>query len=156
MARSDMSNLEWNFVKVLLPNKTRGVKRVDDRRVINGILFALRTGIPWRDMPEQYGPWSTIYNRFNRWSKAGIWDEIFDAVVDSRNVDAVMVEATSIRAHPSAAKLKKTDKRRRLGRSRGELGTKIHPTCGATLPVGMRDIEPRKEDDGFDGAFLSP
>ena len=66
MARSDMSDLEWNFVKVLLPNKPRGVKRVDDRRVINGIFFALRTGIPWRDMPEQYGPWSTIYNRFNR------------------------------------------------------------------------------------------
>ena len=66
MARSDMSDLEWNFVKVLLPNKPPGVKRVDDRRVINGIFFALRTGIPWRDMPEQYGPWSTIYNRFNR------------------------------------------------------------------------------------------
>ena len=60
MARSYMSDLEWNFVKVLLPNKPRGVKRVDDRRVINGFFFALRTGIPWRDMPEQYGTWSTI------------------------------------------------------------------------------------------------
>ena len=107
MARSDMSDLEWNFVKVLLPNKARGVKRVDDRRVINGTFFAPRTGIPSRDIPEQYGSWSTIYNRFNRWSKAGIWDRIFDAVVDSHNVDAVMVDATSIRAHPSAAKLKK-------------------------------------------------
>ena len=76
MARSDMRDFEWDFIKKLLPNKSRGVKRVDDRRVINGILFALRTGIPWRDMPEQYGPWSTIYNRFNRWSKAGIWDKI--------------------------------------------------------------------------------
>ena len=70
-------------------------------------------------------PWSTIYNRFNRWSKAGIWDKIFDAIVDSHNVDTVMVDATSIRAHPSAAKLKKNDKRRCLGRSRGGLGTKI-------------------------------
>ena len=76
MTRSDMRDFEWNFIKKLLPNKPRGVKRVDDRRVINGILYALRTGIPWRDMPEQYGPWSTIYNRFNRWSKAGIWDKI--------------------------------------------------------------------------------
>ena len=107
MARSDMSDLEWNFVKVLLPNKPRGVNRVDGRLVINGILYALRTDIPWRDMREQYGPWSTIYNRFNRWSKAGIWDKIFDAIVDSHNVDTVMVDATSIRAHPSAAKLKK-------------------------------------------------
>ena len=70
MARSDMRDFEWDFIEKLLPNKSRGVKRVDDRRVINGILYALRTGIPWRDMPEQYGPWSTIYNRFNRWSKA--------------------------------------------------------------------------------------
>ena len=66
--------------------------------------------------------------RFNRWSKAGIWDKIFDAVVDSHNVDTVMVDTTSIRAHPSAAKLKKTDKRRCPGRSRGGLGTKIHAT----------------------------
>ena len=120
--------VEWAFIKALLPNKSRGVKRVDDRRVVNGLFYALRTGIPWRDMPEQYGPWSTIYNRFNRWSKAGIWDMISDAIVDSHNADTVMVDATSIRAHPSAAKLKKTDKRRCLGRSRGGLGTKIHVT----------------------------
>ena len=81
MARSDMSDFGWNFVKVLLPNKPRGVKRVDDRCVIKGILFALRTGIPWRDMAERNGPWSTIYNRFNRWSKAGIWNMIFDGSV---------------------------------------------------------------------------
>ena len=55
MTRSDMRDFECNFIKELLPNKPRGVKRVDDRRVINGILYALRTGIPWRDMPEQYG-----------------------------------------------------------------------------------------------------
>ena len=126
MTRSDMSDLEWNFVKVLLPNTPRDVKRVDDRRVINGILFALRAGIPWRNMPDQYGPWSTIYDRFNRWSKTGIWNTIFDAIVDSHNVDTVMVDATSIRDHPSAAKLKKADKRRCQGRSRGGLGTIVH------------------------------
>ena len=126
MARSDMRDFEWNFIETLLPNNSRGVKRVDDRRVINGILYALRTGIPWQDMPEQYGPWSTIYNRLNRWSKTGIWDKIFEAIVDSHNTDTVMVDSTSIRAHPSTAKLKKTDKRRCLGRSRGGLGTKIH------------------------------
>ena len=74
---------------------------------VNGIFFALRTGIPWRDMPDQYGSWSTIYNRFNRWSKSGMWDMISDAIMDSHNVGIVMVDATSIRDHPSAAKLKK-------------------------------------------------
>ena len=57
-------------------NKSRDVKRVDDRRVINGIFYALRVGCPWRDLPDQYGPYTTVYNRFNRWSQAGIWDKI--------------------------------------------------------------------------------
>ena len=147
MARSDMRDFEWDFIEKLLPNKSRGVKRVDDRRVINGILYALRTGIPWRDMPEQYGPWSTIYNRFNRWSKAGIWDMIFEAIVDSHNVDTVMVDSTSVRAHPTAAKLKKTDKRRCLGRSRGGLGTKIHASNNQDgLPLKL-ELTPNQAND---------
>jgi len=60
MARSDLSDLEWEFIKAVLPNNSRGVKRVDDRRVINGIFCVLRTGIPWRDLPDQYGPCTTI------------------------------------------------------------------------------------------------
>ena len=92
MARSDMSDLEWQFIKAVLPNKSRGVKRVDDRRVINGIFYVLRTGIPWRDLPSEYGPYTTIYNCFNRWTYAGVWDRIMEAVADAHNVDAVMVD----------------------------------------------------------------
>ena len=108
MARSDMSDLEWEFIKAVLPNKTRGKKRVDDRRVINGIFYVLRTGIPWADLPEQYGPPTTVYNRFNRWSYAGHWDRIMEAIADAHNVDMVMVDGTSVRAHHSATTLKKT------------------------------------------------
>ena len=107
MARSDMSDLEWEFIKQVLPNKSRGVKRVDDRRVINGIFYVLRTGIPWADLPEEYGPPTTIYNRFNRWTYAGHWDQIMEAVADAHNVDTVMVDGTSVRAHHSATTLKK-------------------------------------------------
>ena len=107
MARSDMSDLEWEFIKQVLHNKPRGVKRVDDRRVINGIFYVLRTGIPWADLPEQYGPPTTIYNRFNRWSYAGHWDRIMEALADAHNVDMVMVDGTSVRAHHSATTLKK-------------------------------------------------
>ncbi|MBF6309306.1 transposase, partial [Nocardia farcinica] len=82
MSRSDMSDLEWEFIKCVLPNKSRGVPRVDDRRVINGIFYALRVGCPWRDLPSQYGPYTTVYNRFNRWSKAGIWDTVMEAAAD--------------------------------------------------------------------------
>jgi transposase len=70
---------------------------VDDRRVINGIFYVLRTGIPWADLPEQYGPPTTVYNRFNRWSYAGHWDRIMEAIADAHNVDMVMVDGTSVR-----------------------------------------------------------
>ena len=60
----------------LLPNKPRGVPRVDDRRVLNGIFWVLRTGAPWRALPKEFGPPTTCYNRFVRWRKAGVWDRI--------------------------------------------------------------------------------
>ena len=83
MGRYDLTDFEWRVIKPLLPNKPRGVPRVDDRRVLNGILWVLRTGAPWRDLPERYGPYTTCYNRFNRWRKKGIWDRLMDAVVEA-------------------------------------------------------------------------
>lgn len=76
MARYDLTEFEWRTIQPLLPNKPRGVPRVDDRRVLNGIFWVLRSGSPWADVPERYGPPTTIYNRFNRWRKAGIWDRL--------------------------------------------------------------------------------
>jgi len=107
MSRSDMSDFEWQFVNCVLPNKSRGVKRVDDRRVLNGIFYVLRVGCPWRDLPDQYGPYTTVCNRFNRWSKAGIWDDVMEAVADAHNSNVVMIDGTSVRVHHSAATLKK-------------------------------------------------
>ena len=108
MSRFDLSDFEWELIFPLLPQKSRGVKRVDDRRILNGIFFKLRTGIPWRDLPERYGPYTTVYNRFNRWTKAGIWDRLMDAICDYYNHNLVMVDGTSIRVHHSAATVKKT------------------------------------------------
>lgn len=107
MSRFDISEMEWGFIEPVLPNKVRGVPRVDDRRVLNGIFYALRTGCPWRDLPARYGPYTTVYNRFNRWTKAGVWDAIMDAVVDAHNGDVVMIDGTSVRVHHSAVTLKK-------------------------------------------------
>lgn len=108
MSRFDMSDLEWRFIQCVLPQKSRGVKRVDDRRIINGIFYALRTGGPWRDLPSRYGPYTTVYNRFNRWTKSGVWDALMDAVVDAHGGDVVMIDGTSVRVHHAAATLKKT------------------------------------------------
>jgi transposase len=79
MSRYDLTDSEWRVIEPLLPNKPRGVPRVDDRRVLNGIFWVLRSGAPWRDLPERYGPRTTCYNRFVRWRKAGVWDRLMDA-----------------------------------------------------------------------------
>ena len=126
MSRFDLSDFEWSLISPLLPQKSRGVKRVDDRRVLNGIFFKFRTGIPWRDLPERYGPYTTVYNRFNRWVKAGIWDDLMDAICGSYPHNLVMVDGTSIRVHHAAATVKKNSKLRCMGRSRGGLATKLH------------------------------
>jgi transposase len=107
MSRYDMSEFEWRIIEPLLPSKPRGVARVDDRRVLNGIFWVLRSGSPWRDLPERYGPYTTCYNRFRRWTKAGVWDRIMDAITDSYGGDVRMIDGTSVRVHHSAATLKK-------------------------------------------------
>ena len=62
--RYQLSDCEWNVIRPMLPNKARGIPRVDDRRILNGIFWVLRSGAPWRDLPESYGPHTTCYNRF--------------------------------------------------------------------------------------------
>jgi len=87
------------------------VTRVDDRRVLNGIFWRLRTGAPWADIPERYGPHTTCVNRFNRWRKAGVWDRILTAVSKAYDGDIQMIDSSSIRVHQHAAngKKKKSD-----------------------------------------------
>jgi transposase len=90
----------------LLPNKPRGVPRVDDRRVISGIIHVIRNGCRWRDAPAVYGPHKTLYNRFVRWSAAGMFDRIFAALAaESPAPDTLMIDATHLKAHRTAASL---------------------------------------------------
>ena len=106
MSRYDLTDFEWRVIEPLLPNnKPRGVPRVDDRRVLNGIFWVLRSGAPWRDLPERYGPRTTCYNRFVRWRRAGVWDRLMDAITVAYDGDIQMIESTSIRAHQQAAAL---------------------------------------------------
>ena len=105
--RYDLSDFEWSVIRPLLPNKPRGVKRVDDRRVLNGIFWVLRSGAPWRDLPERYGPRTTCYNRFNRWRKAGVWDRLMDAITEAYDGDVQMIDSSSVRVHQHAGCAKK-------------------------------------------------
>ncbi len=107
MGRYDLSEAEWRLIEPLLPNKPRGVARVDDRRVINGIFYVLRTGSPWRDLPERYGPYTTVYNRYNRWAKAGVWLRMFEALAARSSQSMHLIDSSIIRAHQHAAGAKK-------------------------------------------------
>ena len=99
-----LSDEEWSRIEPLLPRGRRGAHRVDDRRVISGIIHMLRSGARWRDCPADYGPYTTIYNRFNRWSRQGIWHEMFEALTGSSGMIGTMaIDATYIKAHRSAA-----------------------------------------------------
>ncbi len=72
MRRHELTDEQWQVIEPLLPaSGTKGRPRVDDRRVINGMLFKAKTGVAWRDLPGRYGPWKTVYNRFWRWSRTG-------------------------------------------------------------------------------------
>lgn len=105
--RYELTDTEWAILSPLLPNKPRGVPRVDDRRVINGILWRFRTGSPWAEIPERYGPSTTCYNRFVRWRKAGVWDRLLAAVSAAYDGDIVMIDSTCVRVHQHAATGKK-------------------------------------------------
>lgn len=107
MARFDLTDTEWALIEPLLPNKPRGVARVEDRRILNGIFYILRTGSPWRDLPERYGPYTTAYNRFNRWAKAGVWLRIFETLAKKSPQSMQLIDSSIVRAHQHAAGGKK-------------------------------------------------
>ena len=114
-------------LKPLLPNKVRGVARVDDRRVISGIIHVLKSGCRWVDAPSEYGPCKTLYNRFVRWAKKGIWQEIFIALADAGGPPSqALIDSSAVRAHRSASGGKRGEKTQGIGRSRGGRTTKIH------------------------------
>jgi transposase len=109
MGRGDTSDAQWKLIEPLLPRQKRGGKWNDHRRMFDGILWVLRTGAPWRDLPERYGPWGSVYHRFNRWKKDGTIDKILKALRIRLDKDGYIdwdlwcVDGSSVRASRSAA-----------------------------------------------------
>lgn len=93
----------WAAIEPYLPKNQPGARRVDDRRVISGILHVLKSGCRWRDCPSEYGPHTTIYNRFNRWSRRRLWSRILEALVETGVLThSTSVDSTYVKAHRSA------------------------------------------------------
>jgi transposase len=105
--RYELTDKKWFIIEPLLPNKPRGVSRVDDRQVLNGILWRFRSGAPSAEVPERYGPSTTCYNRFVRWRTAGVWDQLLAAVSASFSGELVMIDSTCMRVHQHGATGKK-------------------------------------------------
>lgn len=109
-----LSDEAWAVIEPHLPKGRPGAPRVDDRRVISGILHVLRSGCRWRDCPPEFGPATTIYNRYNRWSAQGLWRRIFERLAAAGNIpDEIAIDSTHVKAHRSAAGAKKGAKPRR-------------------------------------------
>ena len=117
----------------LLPTDTRGMARVDDRRVLSGIVHALRNGGRWADCPrEVYGPKKTLYNRFVRWAERGIWERIFSALAGGEDVpDRLFIDSTCIKVHRCAGGGKGGALAHGIGRTKGGRNTKLHAVCDA-------------------------
>jgi transposase len=116
----------WAAIEPLLPTVYAGARRHDDRRIVSGIVHVLRSGCRWKDCPAVYGPSTTVYNRFNRWSGRGLWQGIFDTLAGTVADDTRSIDSTSIKVQRSAAGGEGGASEQAIGRSRGGRTTKIH------------------------------
>jgi transposase len=139
--RGELTDQQWERLKPLLPPEKpeTGRPNVDHRRIIDGIVWRERTGAPWRDLPERYGPWSTVDSRFWRWREAGIWDRVFAAVQQEEDAAGAMdwdvqsVDSSVIRAHQHAAGAKGG---RRQPKRWGAARAASRPRCTSRPRVG--------------------
>jgi len=100
-----LSAAQWGRVRRLLPtaSKKGGRPRKNDRSMVEAMLWIVRTGAPWRDLPSGYGPWESVYTRFSRWSATGVLAALFEALARERDGEGYLIDATIVRAHQDAS-----------------------------------------------------
>jgi len=130
MRRHEITDEQWDQIKDLLPGKTDDPGRTaqDNRLFINAVLWIARTGAPWRDLPERFGPWNSVFQRFNRWCKRGVWERLLQAWQDP-DLESLMLDSTVVRAHQHAAGARKkgAPTKRWAGRAAGSAPRCISP-----------------------------
>jgi transposase len=111
--RYELNDKQWARIADLLPGKTTDPGRTgrDNRLFVNGVLWVLRSGAHWQDLPERYGKWKSVHKRFTRWAKTGVWERVFDLLKDDPRNEYLMLDATLVRAHQQAATGKGAAKR---------------------------------------------
>ncbi len=168
-SRHDMTNEQQQRMERVMPKGLPGPPRKDDRKVTASICFVLRTGMPWRDLPERYGPYTTSCNRFNRWSKSGRRQKILDDLqrLEEAEEEAAdekddgdpaprsrMIDSSSIRAHRCAAGSRKDGEPQEIGRSRGGQPAKIHAMVDGRGGLRRMRLSPGQAADCAEAAAL--
>ena len=105
MSRRELTDAQWHRIEPLIPgtDRTRGRNGRDNRLFVDGILWLARTGSHWRELPPEFGRWNSIYQRFNRWCRSQVWENLFHALRDDPDFEYVLVDSTIVRAHQHAA-----------------------------------------------------
>nr|WP_265286025.1 IS5 family transposase [Verminephrobacter eiseniae] len=124
---------QWEKLSPLLPGKPSdpGATAQDNRLFLEAVLWIMRTGSPWRDLPAELGNWHTTYTRFKRWGESGVWQRVCEIVSGDRDLKMLMIDSTVVRAHRHAAGAPKKEGPQAIGRSRGGWTSKIHVVVDA-------------------------
>jgi transposase len=120
----------------MLPNKPRGIPRVNNRRVLNGVFWVLRSGAPWRDLPDSFGPYTTCYKRFVRRRRACVWSRIMNALATTHDASVQVIDTSTVRVHQHAACITR-NRRQSIGRSRGGLTRRF---MRSSIPTGRPSV----------------
>jgi transposase len=105
MERLVLSDRQWDRISGLIIGRVdqRGSTGRDNRMFVEGVLWIVRTGSPWRDLPEAFGGWNSVFRRFSRWSRKGVWHRIFEALSDDLDFEYLIIDSTIVRAHQHAS-----------------------------------------------------
>jgi transposase len=156
LRRHEISDDQWEAIRDLLPGQEGdpGATAKDNRLFVNAIMWIAKTGAPWRDLPERFGKWNSVFQRFNRWCRTGVFQNIMEKWQDP-DLGLLLLDSTVIRAHQHAAGAEGTSaKAEALGRSRGGFSTKIHVACdGLGKPVTIL-LTPGQDHDVTQGPAL--
>jgi transposase len=119
MARRLLRNDQWRRIEQLLPGKVtdRGRTAADNRLFVEAVLWIARTGAPWRDLPEEFGPWNSVYKRFSRWEVSGVWHRVFEELAKDADFEELYLDSSIVRAHQHAAGAAKKTVRKRSAAS---------------------------------------
>ena len=117
MIRRELTDAQWRRIERLVPGKEgdKGRHGEDNRLFVDAVLWIARAGAPWLDLPQEFGNWNSIFQRFRRWAKKGVWERVFNALVENPDFEYLIIDSTIVRAHQHAAGAKGAAKMRRSG-----------------------------------------